>query len=245
MMISIFVSTVLRLLFLLFFLVSCNPMTDATFPTQSFVLLDVSVQDKQCASCEEKSIIKASGMIIARSMSGGNYILSAGHACITNLQPSLSYPSAPEDLEIIYRGISNSNISKLTILDIDQKNDFCLLRSDKVLGPPLKIANKKPRHGARVFNLAAPFGTYDGTFTLTFEGFFSGEDNFGNALYTIPAKAGSSGSPILDSRNRVVGMIHSATVDMENISISASTATLRSYLRYQALIYGDMDLLIY
>ena len=224
---------------------SCAKSPGTQLPTHSFALLDISIKEKDCISCTEEGLIKSSGMIISNSRMGGSYILTAGHACFINVEEDLPYSDSIDNFEIKYRGFSSANSSDLVILDINQQNDFCLLRSQEKLGPPLRLANRPPRHGDRVFNLAAPFGIYDGNFTLTFEGFFSGVDDFDNALYTIPAKAGSSGSPILNKNNQLVGMIHSATIDMENISISASLQTLRDYLQYQSSINEDMLLLIY
>jgi len=235
----------IKIFFFLIFIASCARYPESSFPTKSFVLIDISIKEKDCISCTEEGVIKSSGMIISNSKAGGSYILTAGHACLINVEEDLPYSISIENFEINYRGFSSVNGSDLVILDINQQNDFCLLRSREKLGPPLRLANRPPKHGDRVFNLAAPFGIYDGNFTLTFEGFFSGVDDFDNALYTIPAKAGSSGSPILNKNNQLVGMIHSATIDMENISISTSLQTLRDYLQYQSNINEDMLLLIY
>jgi S1-C subfamily serine protease len=100
--------------------------------------------------------------------------------------------------------------------------DMCVLE----IGAPLKparLASVPPRPGERVYTLAAPFGFYSSTMIPTFEGFYSGIRGTGvstQAVYTIPARPGSSGSAIFNSRGHVVGMTSMALVQFENMCLS-------------------------
>ena len=45
--------------------------------------------------------------------------------------------------------------------------------------------------------------------------------------YTIPARPGSSGSPIFNADGEIVGVVQRAVVNFENLAISTSTQAIR------------------
>jgi hypothetical protein len=50
------------------------------------------------------------------------------------------------------------------------------------------------------------------------------------AYYSIPAMGGSSGSPIFNSDNEIVGMIHSVNVYFPVVSVSPPLKELRAFI---------------
>ena len=52
-----------------------------------------------------------------------------------------------------------------------------------------------------------------------FEGFYNG-DSGNRSIYSMPAKGGSSGSPILNNRGEIIGMVSATFVYFPNLAIS-------------------------
>ena len=131
-----------------------------------------------------------------------------------------------EAVDRINRAHSTSQIK------YDRKLDLCLLeiRDMNFKIPALKIASKAPEYAERFYNLGAPLGVIDGQMVPVFEGFFMGNDNE-HAFYSIPAVGGSSGSPIVNSRGELIGMIHSVHFRMHHISLSPRYVDLWNFLK--------------
>ena len=116
----------------------------------------------------------------------------------------------------------------------NKDQDICLLES--VSGPLgegqyLKLSVKKPEYGEVVYNLAGPLGIIDGGMVPLMHGQFFGEQD-GSAFYSIPAIGGSSGSPVLNARGELIGMIHSVHYRFHHISLSATHAQLWNFLAH-------------
>ena len=62
------------------------------------------------------------------------------------------------------------------------------------------------------------------------DGYYSGRSPSGMYHYTIPARPGSSGSPILNREGKIVGVIQRAVMNFENLGISTSTQAIREIL---------------
>ena len=113
----------------------------------------------------------------------------------------------------------NKESFPVKVIAIDHANDLCILRVQGIKKPAIKIASEAPEPGDRVYNLAAPTGIFDKNMIPIFEGFFNGSSK-NRTIYSIPAKGGSSGSPIFNSNSELIGMIHSVNVYFPVISVS-------------------------
>jgi S1-C subfamily serine protease len=117
------------------------------------------------------------------------------------------------------------------ILAIDFENDLCMLMAPPTNLPSVKLSRINPIVGDKVFNISAPYAMFGNKFILTFEGIYSGEIRYENEqIYTIPAGPGSSGSPVLNERGHLIGMIHSATSIMENVAIGPRTDLVLNFI---------------
>ena len=96
--------------------------------------------------------------------------------------------------------------------------------------PPILISTKEPVPGEKVYNLAAPLGVHDIDMVPIFDGYFNGVDSRGIALYSIPAFGGSSGSPIVNVRGELVGMIHSTLRYFPQIALSPNYKAMRAFI---------------
>ncbi|MCX7606170.1 MAG: serine protease [Bacteroidia bacterium] len=120
-------------------------------------------------------------------------------------------PSSPAWVEVELWDRSGS-CRPAQVLWWDSLVDVVFLRSAGLEGEGLPLAEEKPSIGEGVFSVGAPWGLLG---TLQ-EGFVSGEERYietspGKRLpflqLSLPAQPGSSGSPVVDKRGRVCGMI--------------------------------------
>jgi V8-like Glu-specific endopeptidase len=78
--------------------------------------------------------------------------------------------------------------------------------------------------------MAAPYSIYSPGMVLSFDGYFSGHDAEWY-YYTIPARPGSSGSPIISSHGEVVGIITMASTIFETLAIVTTPDSIRDAYR--------------
>ena len=76
---------------------------------------------------------------------------------------------------------------------------------------------------------------------LTFDGYFSGYSPEGYAIYSIPTKPGSSGSPLTNSNNELVGTIFAGYRSMENIGVASPLFATKVFLK-KSITTAEMSL---
>jgi len=211
-----------------------NPQytVNSILPRDSFVKIEVNIKGKSPAlnNGEEMDFgsAAASGSII-RKTRDGSYVLTAQHVCEIEM-PQLPVP------------ITESKIA-FKVLDIDKRSfDAVIFKESNTIDtcvifvkgltdrPALKLRGEQPELGDMVYNLAAPSGFFDKGMVPTFQGRYSGVFGDVHAIYTIPAMGGSSGSPIVDRRGNLVGMVFAVHVRFNHISFSPTTKDLYDFI---------------
>ena len=212
--------------------------TETILPLKGFVKLDSMVEIRTSeAESELIQFSSASGFFIAE-----NKIVTAAHFC----------DALPIKMQMMKRLIFFERIlfqiqtlggytMEAFVSKIDKENDLCMLM---VLGPTneidkqiIKISEHKPYHGERVYNIAAPLGIFAPGMLPVFEGFYSGtclypeENKKSNVdMYSIPIRGGSSGSPILNNRGELIGVVIAGVKGFENLGFSPSYDVIKQFL---------------
>ena len=122
------------------------------------------------------------------------------------------------------------------ILAIDDDADLCLMHVWGLFSKPLKISRKAPKNGHRVFNMAAPGGQFSRRSFPLFEGFYSGDiyhSRFKDkSVYTIPVMPGSSGSPIMNEKGALIGIVSAGNVRFHHIMLGTLHSDTVNFIVY-------------
>ena len=215
------------------------------FPVKSFVQLRSDTLWKGCEIGEDKkeecqnatSRAVSSGSFIKHSevASDVSYALSAGHSCRSTFIKERTI----EGVKVTHMGQKFTLVDyngfkyKAEVVAIDKRWDLCLLRVRTVLikPPVLKVAKESPKRGDIAYNMAAPHGIVFPRMVLTFDGYFTGYSPEGYAVYSMPTKPGSSGSPIMNINNEMIGNIFAGYRSMENIGVASPLLAIKVFLR--------------
>jgi len=234
----------LTVIILSFFVNSC--VTNITnkkikFPTESFVKFEHMAYQKLCEPDNENNMdddcyrfltgALGSGAIVGISLNG-SYVLTAAHIC--NREPS-TYD------RLFKEGEERNLVNKFFIYDIDEikysaeilkyndEQDICLTHVWGLFGPVLKISSVGPEIGDIVYNMAAPAGFMTKRMVPLFDGFYSGEYRE-VSIYTLPAVGGSSGSPIMNEKGELIGLVFARHVRFHHIVLSPRYIKLRNFI---------------
>ena len=184
--------------------------------------------DEKTTTCPEDQILSTgTGSVILHN--NKKHVLTAAHICIQKT------PMPGMNVRFYFKAIDqNSKKYIIRIINHDERADICLLESvSGELEPAyIPLAFKNLEYGERVFNLAAPMGIIEEGMVPIFEGRYFGKHD-GNAFFGMPAIGGSSGSPIVNFKGELVGMVHSVHYRFHHITLSATYQRLWNFLNVE------------
>jgi len=220
-------------------------------PQENFVTLMTKAEivlpcdESNCSKSDLHAMEIYSSMASATAiqhLDGTTYLLTANHFChnkFDNFQlPEFlknEYLKDKNQIDFQFSLRTKNVILKdgeefsFEVIKQDPENDLCLIISDYKITKKINIAKKMPRIGDTVSTISSPLGFYENGMSLHFIGVFSG-CNIANCFFTVPAISGSSGSLIVNRKNRVVGMTQMATLDFKEITIGAGVYKIRKFL---------------
>lgn len=240
-MMSVFLS-----LFCVFYLFSCNghhkiknnfnksyshQLSNFTFLVKEVHLEFCDEESNLLGMCDEIDFPEASASgVVLSSTQSHIFILTANHFCEdAPADPSNDTSLVGERSILVYIGNTKRDAK---IVMWDEKNDICLLEALKFKKEnfiPLKIANKMPDIGDKLYNFAAPNGIGSPNTRLMFDGYFAGcEEDM--CMYSIPATFGSSGSAVYNKKGELVSILVAAAIEFENVSMGPDIQKIKEFI---------------
>ena len=224
--------TICIFLILCFLISSCatqvSVLTNIRSARNSFVKVEtwIGLCDQEQSVCTPPEMFAVgSGSMIMHG--NEKSVLTAAHVC--DIGP-MGKKIESEGGKVILKVIDREGRSHhADIIRMNSAIDACLLKVPSLDVPALRMSTKKPEYAEIVYNIASPMGIADGAMVPIFQGIFFGKKG-SRAFYSIPTIGGASGSPILNIKGEVVGMVHSVHYRFHHVSLSVTYADLWNFL---------------
>ena len=165
-----------------------------------------------------------------------SFILTAGHMCFFQETPKNFLKIKTEMVVLDHTGAPHI----ATILKQKAKDplsvDLCLLRVSNLNIPKIKISRHGPVPGERVIAMTSPGGIYHPPIVPIFSGIFSGRVNEKYSLITVPSAGGASGGPVLNKKNKIVGVLFAVSTIFNHVSLITDYDSTMKYIDYHKSI---------
>lgn len=169
---------------------------------------------------DNKVLVYGTGFSV-REQDGISYILTNDHIC-----KNIIYGDIFAHLAENNKATNDfKNPIRLKWVSSNSEFDLCLLKADKHI-PALKFSSKKPKALDKVKVIGSPGINFPIITESYFSGYIRSNEIINRSLiFKTPEeylmisevfKQGISGSPVLDSRNKVIGIIFAITVGYED-----------------------------
>jgi S1-C subfamily serine protease len=202
-----------------FFIMSCtttNLAVKVTPPIKSFTKIHHKIQILECTkNFKNKCPVGAYGSmgsgIVMDLIEDQTIVITAGHVCQSEVDRS-KISSYNEEVTVEdYKG----RIHQAIVIKSSQDNsigsvDMCALWVPTLKEKGVKFSMFRPKIGQELYYMGAPQGIYHPPVMPILTGIYSGQIDASNALVSIPATGGSSGSAVMDLNNKVVGILWAA-----------------------------------
>lgn len=231
-----FKRTVLMVI-LLAFGVSCNSghlklSAADILPRKGYVFVKKIVDIHACKKkkcMQDRYVAVGSGFIVKTSYKG-SYVVTAAHVCL----PAKSLRANPKiklrtrlKVETLSGRYFNAKV-----LDYNSKIDACMMFVEDMVSDveTVNIAERGPKEGDKIFNIASPYGIHSYNVIPLFEGRYIGR-TMDDDMYVFPAAPGSSGSMILNEKGELIGLLHSVYMRMKQVVLSVRYDDLKQFIR--------------
>lgn len=224
------------------FMASCTinlqvPPANVAGPAQAAANeFDIKQAHKSVASVFVKQIGgvgEASGTAFAIDK---DHLITAGHVCVAFAElQDMGIVGEDISLSIVRDGFKSTE-KGVEILEIDEPHDACLLRKVDHGLVPLEFVDdydKEVKFGDDVYIVGAPLG-----FMVAWqEGHIMDVDSQkrrplkGKMIASFAAAGGNSGSPILNSKGKVIGVLVMGDSEFDHLSICVKSSVVKRFLK--------------
>jgi len=227
---------ILSLLTIIILFIGCVPHTERTiYPVEEFILvkktLFINVCNKIINKCKDDNFIGSGSGVVIRHRGTKSYILTAEHVCASALGKAPIFVEISLKETKIKLTNSRDKTKAAKIFATDTKHDLCILETERMNTPAIKISKRSPKRYDKVYNVAAPRGRWTKGNALFFEGYFSGYDEDDEATFILNAMPGSSGSPIVNSHGQLVGIVSKVLLPGYSVVYGASHKHIKKFVK--------------
>lgn len=201
-------------------LTSCNKYIQQTniinkknikFPTKSFTKIYKILKVKSCKTNENCKVGRfathGSGISLGK-INNDSIILTAGHVCQQDLEPSFLRSVGEYKIEMIVQNIEGLHKEAIIVNSVhDHKKDLCMLLAKGLDTEGIKLSWKPPKQGDIIYSMAAPAGIFHPPVVPLLQGIFNGDITMYNSLITMNVTFGASGSGILNYDMELIGIL--------------------------------------
>ena len=124
--------------------------------------------------------------------------------------------------------------TRAEVVSMAKDIDACIMVSKRVNAKKLTLASEGPEIGEKVYNMAAPQGIFGEDLVMLYEGFYSGKLMEGGKntsdIYSLPANPGSSGSPVINGRGKLIGVVWAIHSRFHHITLSTPFKKLKEFI---------------
>ena len=204
---------------LTFLLLSCTTINlerKVNPPLKSFVKIYHTVEIIECTEpfknrCPVGQYLSMGSGTVMNVIENQTIAITAGHVCNSQVDEEKISNFQEQVVVQDHRGIKHQAHVILSSHD-DSKGevDMCALWVPTLKTKGVEFSTFRPRPGQELYYMGAPEGIYHPPVVPLLTGLYSGKMDASNALISIPATGGSSGSAVMDMNNKVVGILWAA-----------------------------------
>ena len=185
-------------------------------PIKSFVKVYHTISIEKCTKPYEKSCpygeYQSTGSgIVLDLIEEQTIIITAGHVCTSEVDKE-KITQYVESVQVLdFRGMRHDAHIILSSQDNSKGSvDMCALWVPTLKQKGVKCSMFRPSVGQELYYMGSPQGVYYPPVVPILTGIYSGQLDASNAMVSIPATGGSSGSAVMDMNNKVVGVLWAA-----------------------------------
>ena len=220
----------IHLLFLTVLIIDNNVGITNTLPRKAFIYIRKKTSISKCLEerCMAMNFYSSASGFTVKVINDGSFIVTAAHVCVDRAPAGV----VADKVHSVYK-VHRLDGKEYTanVLTYNIKNDVCLMFANSLVEniESVKISDLKPLPGEQVHNIAAPRGLFKPNAAPILDGRYNGMYNISD-WYTLPAAPGSSGSMIINTSGKLVGMVHSVFINFPFMTLSTEYEYLKTFI---------------
>ena len=183
--------------------------------------------------CITKTYESSASSFLIKNTKEKSFLLTAAHVCKNNFGKLTYLPKFKAHIKFYGINLKNQKFN-YNIVALNNMYDLCIVSTRRMNAPAYQIAAFNPDPGGQIYNIAAPVGIFEKDIVPLFRGLYSGTAH-GRSIFSLPATGGSSGSPILDSGGRVIGVVSAVTKGFNHIVLSPTLQQIKEFIKNEKL----------